>query len=248
VGPASTGSPRSATSRASSASSSANGTRDQLPPAGAPTGVTGALSPEDARALERCVARGGVAVFPADTVYGLCCDPASEQAVARVYELKGRPATRSSAVMFFALARVLAALPELAAAERSALESLLPGGVTLLLPNRERRFRAACAADPSTVGLRVPRLPATLAALTAVEVPVMQTSANISGAGEARRLQEVPRALLDGADLALDGGELPGVPSTVVDLRAYASSGRWEVLRKGAVPRAHLVALLGGTD
>ncbi len=194
------------------------------------------LLASDARELERCLAGGGVAVIPTDTVYGLCCDPEDERAVARLYELKGRPAQRPSAVMFFALEPALRALPELAPAERRAVEALLPGAVTLVLANPRLRFPAACGPEPATLGLRVPLLPEHLAALSAIATPVMQSSANISGGADARSLGEVPARLLAGADLVLDGGELPGTPSTVVDLRDYERSGRWRLVRAGALP------------
>lgn len=202
------------------------------------------LEAQDAQRLADCVAGGGVAVFPTDTVYGVCCDPEDQQAARRMYELKGRPATRSSAVMFFALEPALQALGELPEAERTALQALLPGPVTVLLVNRERRYAAACRSDPQTLGLRVPRLSDDLAALSAIEQPIMQSSANISGEPDARSLSEVPQRLLDGVDLALDGGELPGTASTVVDLRDFASEGRWHLLREGALPSELLKEIL----
>jgi L-threonylcarbamoyladenylate synthase len=204
------------------------------------TGAEGERAPlvldaDNARRLEECLADGGVAVFPADTVYGLCCDPQNEQAVSRLYTLKGRATERPAAVMFFSLERALGALPELASGERAALEALLPGPVTVLLPNRRRCFPLACAVDPATLGLRVPRLPDRLAALGAVRGPVMQSSANISGEREARSLAEVLPRLRREADLVLDGGELPGVPSTVIDLRDYERRQEWRVVREGAL-------------
>ena len=105
----------------------------------------------DAERLERCVAGGGVAVFPADTVYGLACDVSSPAAVARLYELKGRPAVKPSAVMFFDRGRALAELAELGPRTRAALERLLPGAVSVLVPNPAGRFPAACAGDPGTL-------------------------------------------------------------------------------------------------
>src|SRR5690242_3547059 len=105
---------------------------------------------------------GGVAVFPADTVYGLACDPGSDEGVYRLYRLKGRRPDKPAAVMFFDLALALAALPELGARTAGALGALLPGGVTLLVPNPHRRFPLACANDPETLGLRVPALDGTL--------------------------------------------------------------------------------------
>jgi L-threonylcarbamoyladenylate synthase len=202
------------------------------------------LGADDAERLSECIASGGVAVFPTDTVYGVCCDPDDEQAARRMYKLKGRPPARSCAIMFFALDHALAALGELRDSERLALQVLLPGPLTLLLANRARRFGAACRLDPETLGLRVPRLPESISALSAVERPVMQSSANLSGEPDAHSLAEVPRELLDGADLVLDGGELPGTPSTVVDLRDFESERRWHVLREGALPRESVQQML----
>ena len=214
------------------------------------------LTPGDACLLEECLAGGGIAVFPADTVYGLGCDPECQPAVERLYALKGRPAKQPAAVMFFSLRRALEALPELGERARGALQALLPGPVTLLLPNRNHRFPLAGGMgasgglgaeelDPgglrAALGLRVPLLEGPLKALCAVSLPVMQSSANISGAAaEARRLSDVPASLREGADLLLDGGELPGTPSTVVDLRGYEERGEWRIVRVGPVGAAEL--------
>jgi L-threonylcarbamoyladenylate synthase len=202
------------------------------------------LEPRDAERLEQCLAGGGVAVFPSDTVYGICCDPENEQAAQRLYELKGRPARRPAAVMFFALAPALESLPELPDKERRALQALLPGPVTLLLANRSRRFAPACRADPATLGLRVPRLPQPLRALSSLAAPIMQSSANLSGQPDSRSLDAVPQSMRDGVDLVLDGGELPGTPSTVIDLRDYEASQRWHVLREGALSSAEVQRML----
>ena len=193
------------------------------------------LNADDAHRLQDCVAGGGVAVLPTDTVYGICCDPDSEAAARRLYELKGRSPLRACAVMFFALEPALETLGELPESERRALSALLPGPVTVLLANRAQRFAAACRTDPGTLGLRVPRLPDSLAALSAVSHPVMQSSANRSGEPDARSLEEVPPSMRQGVDLVLDGGKLPGTASTVVDLRDYALQRRWHVLREGAL-------------
>jgi L-threonylcarbamoyladenylate synthase len=198
------------------------------------------LSAEDARALEAVVARGGVAVFPTDTVYGVCCDPENEAAVRRLNALKRRPEGQAAAVLFFSLDAALAALPELAPRTREAARELLPGPVTLVLPNAARRYPLASAAHPTTLGVRVPRLAETLRTLQELSAPLLQSSANIAGAAEARRLRDVAPAIIDEVDLALDGGELPGVASTVLDLSSYERTGAWTVLREGALARADI--------
>jgi L-threonylcarbamoyladenylate synthase len=187
------------------------------------------------------MAVGGVALFPADTVYGLACDPDNREAVERLYLLKRRPPSKASAVMFFDVSLAFDALPELGPRTRGALAQLLPGGLTALLPNPARRFPLACGEDPGTLGVRVPVAPG----LTGVRWPVLQSSANRAGGPDPRRLEDVPELLRAAADLVIDGGELPGTPSTVVDLRRYEERSEWDVLRKGAVGRADLASALG---
>jgi len=200
------------------------------------------LSAAQAETFARCIAVGGVAVFPADTVYGLACEPDSKEAVRRLYALKGRRPDKPAAVMFFALDLALAALPELGPRTAGALHALLPGGVTLLLPNPAHRYPLACGPDPETVGVRVPAWPEPLAALGAVGWPVLQTSANLAGGPDARTLDAVPPSIRAEADLVLDGGTLPGTPSTVVDLRRFELDAEWSIVREGAVPRDAVAA------
>jgi L-threonylcarbamoyladenylate synthase len=202
------------------------------------------LTAEDVETFERCISVGGVALFPADTVYGLATEPDSREGVYRLYRLKGRRPERPAAVMFFSLELALAALPELGSRTRQALERLLPGAVALVVPNPARRFPLACGPEPERVGVRVPLLQGPLEPLAAVRWPVLQSSANPSGATDARRLDEVDERIRAGVDMVLDGGELPGTPSTVVDLTRYEHEDRFELLREGAVPRAGIEAAL----
>ena len=194
------------------------------------------LGARDAETFARCIQVGGVAVFPADTVYGLACEPDTPEAVERLYALKGRRPDKPAAVMFFDPELAFDALPELEPRTRSLLRRLLPGGITALLPNPLRRWPLACGPDPHTLGLRVPRLHGPLEPLASMRWPVLQSSANASGGYDAQRLDDVPESIRREADLVLDGGELAGTPSTVVDLRRFELDGIWAVLRSGAVP------------
>jgi L-threonylcarbamoyladenylate synthase len=175
--------------------------------------------------FEECIRSGGVVVFPADTVYGLACDPENSDAVSRLYALKGRPPDKPAAVMFFSVA----ALPDLGPRTRALAERLLPGAVTLLVPSDLYPL----AGGAGVLGLRVPDLPR-----FADVPPVLQTSANLAGGPDARRLDAVPDTIRAGADLVIDGGELAGTPSTVIDLRDYERDGSWRIVRAGAVPEA----------
>jgi L-threonylcarbamoyladenylate synthase len=203
------------------------------------------VTPDDVETFERCISVGGVAIFPADTVYGLATEPDSREGVERLYRLKGRAPDKPAAVMFFQLDAALAALPELGERTRAAVERLLPGALTLVLPNPARRYPLACGPEPDRLGVRVPSLDGELAPLSSVGWPVLQSSANRAGEPDARRVAEIDERVRAGVDLVLDAGELPGTPSTVLDLAAYEADGTWELLREGAVPAAEVDALLG---
>jgi L-threonylcarbamoyladenylate synthase len=204
------------------------------------------ITADQAATFERCMAVGGIAIFGADTVYGLACDPATPEAVERLYAIKGRRPDKPAAVLFFSLDLALAALPELGPRTVAGLEGLLPGAVTLLLPNPAHRFPLACGPGADSLGLRVPALAPAATALRTVRWPVMQSSANPSGGADARRLQDIPAPIRDAVDLVLDAGELDGTASTVIDLRRFEATGAWDLVREGAVARACVAATLDG--
>jgi L-threonylcarbamoyladenylate synthase len=188
--------------------------------------------PDAARsALERCVGQGGVAIFPADTLYGLACDPLDAGAVARIHELKGRDEGKPSAVMYFSPLAMRELVSGLGERSRQAVADLLPGPVTLVIPNPERRYPLASRDHPETLGIRLISGP-----LAGTMTPIFQTSANPSGEPPPTSFEEINDQVMAGADLAIEGGELIGAPSTVVDLTELDEAGRWQVLREGALP------------
>ena len=190
-------------------------------------------------ALERCIAAGGVAVFPADGLYGLACDPLDAGAIARIHRLKGRDEGKSSAVMYFSPLALRELLAGLGLRTAAAVSALLPGPVTLVVANPERRYPLACREDPERLGLRLLAGP-----LAGAMCPIFQTSANLSGEPAPARFEDVPEAIVAGADLAIDGGELTGLPSTVIDIAAIEEDGGWTVLRQGALSEGDLVSAL----
>jgi L-threonylcarbamoyladenylate synthase len=199
--------------------------------------------PDAARsALERCVGEGGVAIFPADTLYGLACDPLAAAAVERVHSIKGRDEGRPSAVMYFSPLAMREVLGGLGERSREAVSALLPGPVTLVIANPERRYPLASPDDPERLGVRLIEGP-----LAGAMTPIFQTSANLSGEPAPRSFDEIDERVLSAADLAIDGGELIGAPSTVIDVSEIDSAGRWKVLREGALPQGVIDGVLGET-
>jgi L-threonylcarbamoyladenylate synthase len=184
---------------------------------------------------------GRPVVMPFDTVYGLAADPKHEQAVRRLYELKGRPETDPSALVARDFDYLLECVPELSghAAEQARL--LLPGPVTLVLPNPARRFRWLTGTNPEAIGVRVPAFTGPGAEVLERVGVVAATSANHPGGRDPKRLDEVPEAIRDGAGALVDGGELPGSPSTVIDL----TGAEPRILREGALPAEEALRRLG---
>lgn len=168
-------------------------------------------------------------MLPTDTVYGLCGDPHRETVAREIYRLKQRPAEQPLALLAKDVDTLLELVPELPRAPLA----LLPGPYTLVLPNPEQRFRWLTGSAPETIGVRVPELAGPGAEVLAAVGAVVATSANLHGGSEARTLEDVPAEIRNAAAL-VDGGELPGTPSTVLDL----TRAEPRILREGAVPGA----------
>ena len=154
---------------------------------------------------------GRAVILPTDTVYGLCALPGHEDVL---YELKGRDRSKPVALLAADVDSLVAAVPGL---DWAVLKGYLPGPFTLVFGD---------------VGVRVPELPAVAAEVVREVGVVAATSANASGGPDPRRVEDVPEEIRAACGAIVDGGELPGVPSTVVDL----TSGTPRVLRQGAAP------------
>jgi L-threonylcarbamoyladenylate synthase len=184
--------------------------------------------------IDRAVAALGAGepvILPTDTVYGLCA-AATEAAVAKAYRLKGREVRQPSALVAAAVEQLLDSVPELPCEVELVLRALLPGPFTLVVPNPAKRLGWLAGANPEAIGVRVPELPQAAAEVLQSAGPVMATSANLAGGADPARLEDVPVEIRSGCAAAIDAGELPGTPSTVLDL----TGDQPRVLREGAVP------------
>jgi L-threonylcarbamoyladenylate synthase len=180
-------------------------------------------------AAVEAILAGRPVILPTDTVYGLCTTASSAPAVEALYRLKGRPGTQPTAILAGDVEALLEAVPEL---PERVVRALLPGPYTLVLPNPARRFAWLTGERPEAIGVRVPNLPPDAAEVLRRAGPVVATSANLPGAPDPRRLEDVPLELRAAAAAELDGGELPGIASTVIDF----TGDEPRVLRDGAGP------------
>jgi L-threonylcarbamoyladenylate synthase len=184
---------------------------------------------------------GKPVVMPFDTVYGLAADPTQEEPTRRLYELKGRDLTEPSALVARDFDFLLQCVPELKGRAASLARLLLPGPVTLILPNPARRFRWLTGTNPEAIGVRVPDFDGPGAEVLERVGAVVATSANHPGGRDPKRLDEVPDDIRAGAAALVDGGELLGSPSTVIDL----TGGKPRILRDGALPAEEALRRLG---
>jgi L-threonylcarbamoyladenylate synthase len=182
--------------------------------------------------------RGEPVVLPTDTVYGLCALPYREEVARRLYALKGRDESQAMAIVAVSLELLFECIPEIRGRTGTVARALLPGPFTLVVPNPARRYRWLTGSSPATVGVRVPELEGPALEVLQAVGAVAATSANLPDAQDPARVDEVPEELLAGCGAVLDGGEVPGKPSTVIDL---TPSGP-RILREGLVPEAEALA------
>ena len=183
------------------------------------------------QALERCIGGGGVAVFPADTLYGLACDPLRRGAVERIHALKGRDDGKPSAVMFFAPLAMREILSALGPRTREALGALLPGPVTAVVANPEHRYPLACREDPERLALRLIEGP-----LAGARCALFQTAPIAAASGR----RAASRTSMSGSSRTSTWRSTAASWRRAVDrggLTALETGARWEVLREGALPR-----------
>jgi L-threonylcarbamoyladenylate synthase len=154
---------------------------------------------------------GRAVILPTDTVYGLCALPEHQEVL---YELKGRDRSKPVALLAADVDVLVATVPGL---DPSVLEKYLPGPYTLIVGG---------------VGVRVPSLPPAAADVVREVGVVAATSANLSGGPDPRRVEEIPEEIRAACGAIVDGGQLPGVPSTVLDLTGPEP----RMLRQGAGP------------
>lgn len=190
--------------------------------------------PEDSAVREaaECLARGGLLILPTDTVYGLAADPRVPGAEDRLYEAKRRPAEKAIPRLASDARQVSGSGAVLGGKGRRLAERYWPGPLTLVL-----------AVPGGTCGFRVPDHATCLAVLRAVGAPLAVTSANLSGAPEARTAEDAVRSLCEQVELALDAGPAPGgVASSVVRVIGE----HVEILREGAISGPELLKTAEG--
>jgi L-threonylcarbamoyladenylate synthase len=191
------------------------------------------------KAAADCLRAGGVALLPTDTVYGLAVRPDDDAAIDRIYQLKNRPRDRNLPIMVaasFDLGSIGVQVNE--AAARLMASPLVPGALTLALGIDAARA-PNWLSGRKEVAIRIPRSDFMLAVLEQTG-PLMVTSANAHGQPTAHRVADIVQGLHGEPDVVVDGGELPDVPSTLINCRAAPPV----IEREGVIPSRDVLAFL----
>lgn len=179
------------------------------------------LQEHQEKALEKAetvIKSGGLIAVPTDTVYGVIGDATNAEVVSRLYALKGRPKEKAFPLFVrdIAAARWFAYISD---AKARFLEKVWPGPLTVIFHHKEK-LSPILTASQDTIALRMPDHLFLSALLDRVDVPLVQSSANISDLSPAKNSTEVI-AFFSGQkqkpDLLIDGGEVAGIPSTIID-------------------------------
>jgi L-threonylcarbamoyladenylate synthase len=197
------------------------------------------LSPLIQKQVEQAIIilkQGGVVACPTDTVYGVGAAINIEPAVKRVYQIKGRAYNKPLPILLAdksQIAEVAEVVPPIA---WLLVEKFMPGALTIVLPKAES-VSDIVTAGRKTIALRIADHSIPIAIVRGLGVPIVGTSANLSGKPSALTAEEVYAQLGDKVDLIIDGGRCPGGrESTIVDLTGETPL----ILREGAISREEL--------
>lgn len=177
---------------------------------------------------------GSPVLLPTDTVYGLVTSAYREEHALRLYQLKGRSELQPTALLAASVELLFECVPELRGRAGRIVRSLLPGPYTLVLPNPARRFRWLAGVRTDAIGVRVPELSGPGGTVIEAVGCVMATSANDPGGPNPAALEDVPERIRAACAAVVDGGRLPGTPSTVIDFTGPEPY----VIRDGIAPAA----------
>lgn len=196
------------------------------------------LSLSEIDEISSILKKGGIAVLPTETVYGLFCAYSSYEAIEKIFEIKKRPAEKI-------LSLTLSALDDaerfvyMADWQKRTASHFLPGPVTFVFKAKEGAIPPFLVSNEGKTGIRIPDSEIVLKIIKATRIPLASTSANLSGEQPASRFKDLPQEILESVDVAVDAGECPlKVASTVYDLSFFPG----KVIRQGAINPQEIIS------
>jgi L-threonylcarbamoyladenylate synthase len=185
------------------------------------------------------IKRGGVVIYPTDTIYGIGCDPYNDLAVKRIFKIKGRDEKKPLPILTYSIGDA-ERIVSLGRTGRMLAERYWPGALTIVAPIIDHRISSRVTAGSSSLAVRVPSNNCVLLLLRHCTY-LVGTSANLSGERTLKSAQEVLYSGLEGYDALLDGGTVErGIESTIVSVE-----GKPKILREGAIKSREISHFIG---
>lgn len=160
---------------------------------------------------------GGVVIYPTETLYGLGANPLDPEAMKKLYAIKGRKKAKPIPFLIKDQKMLETFVEDIPPIGRQLIDRYWPGALTLIFRAKEG-LPAPLRRGSGTIGLRISSHPIARLIVETVDAPLTSTSANPSGERELPDIQSIAQAFWDQVDLIIDGGQVPGQGSTVVDL------------------------------
>ncbi len=184
---------------------------------------------EEIRKTQEVLKKGGVILYPTDTIWGLGCDATNEEAVKRIYEIKKRSDHKSMLVLLEDAGKIAsyADVPDIALD----LIEVSDKPTTIIYPNA-KRLAPSLIAEDDTIGIRITREEFTSSLLHRTNRPIVSTSANISGEPSPRFYDEISEDIRNAVDYIVDyrrNDRHPATPSSIIKL---GMGGEIEIIRK----------------
>lgn len=189
-----------------------------------------------------CIQRGGLIIFPTDTLYGIGCDAFNEYAVRELAFAKRRPADKPFPVIVPSFDDVLRVAHDVSEDARKLTEAFWPGGLTIVVP-KHPDLPTITTGGAETVGVRMPNDRIAIALMKLSGKLLSAPSANVSDEPPPASCADLSPAIIACADYVIDNGPRRGMASTVVDMTAPP----YRLIREGAVTREAIANALEGT-
>ena len=173
---------------------------------------------------------GGVIIYPTETLYGLGANPLDPEAMKKLYAIKGREKAKPIPFLIKDQEMLETLVEDIPPIGKQLMERYWPGALTLIF-RAKKELLPPLFGEGGTIGLRISAHPIANGIVEAIDTPLTSTSANPAGEGDLTDIQNIAQVFGDQVDLIIDGGEVPGIGSTIVDLTTTPP----KVVREGMI-------------
>lgn len=196
---------------------------------------------EKLKDIAQIIKKGGIVIFPTETVYGIGVNGLDAKAIEKLYQVKQRPKEKPITLLVNSMEMIEQVATEITQVERKIIQEFFPGPLTIIL-NKKEIVPELVTAGGNTVGIRMPANNVALKLIEYAGVPLATPSANISGKPSGTNIQTIMQDFNGKVDYIIDGGESKiGKPSTIVRVINNIP----HILREGSITKEQIEKAIG---